>query len=193
MRELTYLIAVSLDGYIAAPDDAFDAFLTEGDHVDHLFAEWSDTLPAAALTAAGAAADNKHFDTVVMGWQAYAVGFPFGVTDPYPHLRSYVVTHRPEREVPGDPGGVTLTGEDPVALVRRLKQEDGSGIWLCGGSRLAATLADEIDRLVLKVHPILLGEGKPLFAQRPYARTAFALAETRSFTTGVLMNTYVRR
>jgi len=193
VRELTYFVAVSLDGYIAAPDDTFDAFPMQGDHIDWIFEEWTDTLPGIGLDMVGLKADNSRFDAVVMGWTTYAAGFPHGVTDPYPHLESYVVTHRPGREVPGDPGRTTLTDEDPVALVRRLKQADGVGIWLCGGGQLASTLVDEIDRMVLKVNPILMGDGKRIFAQRPYAAQAFELTASRAFGTGVIVNSYVRR
>jgi dihydrofolate reductase len=34
---------------------------------------------------------------------------------------------------------------------------------LCGGARLAGALYDEIDELVLKVNPVVLGTGTPLF------------------------------
>ena len=193
MRELTYYIAVSVDGYIASPTDTFEAFPTEGDHIDWILREWTDTLPAVVLEALGRTADHSRFDTVVMGWGTLAAGFPFGVVDPYPHLRSHVVTHRPDRELPGTPGGnLELTDEDPVALVRRLKAEDGSGIWLCGGGVLAAGLVDEIDRMVLKVNPVLLGDGKRLFASHPYAVRGLELAGTRPFTSGVVVMTYTR-
>ena len=33
MRELVYYVAVSIDGYIAAPDGSYDAFPVEGDHM----------------------------------------------------------------------------------------------------------------------------------------------------------------
>lgn len=40
--------------------------------------------------------------------------------------------------------GLTITSEDPVTVVRRLKAEQsGLDIWLCGGGALAATLIDE--------------------------------------------------
>lgn len=194
MRELTYFVAVSLDGYIASPTDTFEAFPVEGDHIDWIVRDWTDTLPGVGLDALGMRADNARFDTAVMGWGTLAAGFPHGVHDPYPHLRSYVVTHHPDRELPGPTGPrLQLTGEDPTELVRRLKHEDGAGIWLCGGGELAASVVDEIDRMVFKVNPILLGDGKRLLAPRPYAVRAFDLVDTRSFRTGVVVNSYRRR
>ena len=194
VRTLTYFVAVSVDGFIASPTDTFEAFPQQGDHLDWIFREWADTLPTAALDALGLTPDGSRFDTAVMGWGTLAAGFPFGVVDPYPHLRSYVVTHHPDRELPGAPGAnLTLTGEDPVALVRRLKAQDGAGIWLCGGGALAASVVDEIDTLVLKVNPILLGDGKRLFAPHPYAVRGLELAGSRPFDSGVVVNTYLRR
>jgi dihydrofolate reductase len=87
-----------------------------------------------------------------------------GVNDPYPHLRQYVFSRAHDAE--DAPAHITVTAENPVAVVQRLKTEtSGSGIWLCGGGRLASTLIDHIDRLVLKVNPIVLGSGIPLFAE----------------------------
>jgi dihydrofolate reductase len=194
VRTLTYFVAVSVDGFIASPTDTFEAFPPQGDHIDWILREWTDTVPGAALDALGLSADGSRVDTAVMGWGTLAAGFPFGVVDPYPHLRSYVVTHHPDRELPGEPGAnLTLTDEDPVALVRRLKAQDGSGIWLCGGGALAASVVDEIDTMVLKVNPILLGDGKRLFAQHAYAVRGLELTASRPFGSGVVVNTYARR
>jgi dihydrofolate reductase len=186
VRELTYYVAVSLDGRIAGPEDDFSAFPVEGDHVDMVLRDYRDTLPSVALEALGLSADGTRFDTVLMGWRTYAAGL--AVTDsPYPHLRQYVLSRSP-RTVP-DP--VTLTGEDPVALVRRLKREDGAGIWLCGGGVLAGALLDEVDRLVLKVNPVLLGEG-PALLERAYEARSFRLERSTPYASGVVVNEYLR-
>jgi dihydrofolate reductase len=75
--------------------------------------------------------------------------------------------------------------------VRSLKAEPGSGIWLCGGGRLAAALADEVDRLVLKVNPVVLGSGTPLFDGRVPGHS-FRLEQSTPFDSGVVVNEYVR-
>jgi dihydrofolate reductase len=131
------------------------------------------------------------FDTVLMGWNTYAVGLRDGLQNPYPHLRQYVFsrTHtRGEVET-----GIVLTSEPPVEIVRRLKAEPAvADIWLCGGGQLAASLASEIDQLVLKVNPVVLGSGIPLFGSHTYRPQGFRLQTSRSFTSGVVMNHYER-
>ena len=77
--------------------------------------------------------------------------------------------------------------------MRRLKAQPGASIWLCGGGALAATLAGEIDRLVLKRYPLLFGAGIPLFGPRPYAPEQFDEVSTTAFETGVVFSEYVRR
>lgn len=191
MRALTYLVASSLDGYIASPDGGFDDFAMQGDHVDALFRDYPETLPGAALAAAGITARNETFDTVVMGWNTFAVGLRYGQLDPYPHLRQYVCSRTHSADEAG--GEVVVTGEDPVELVRRLKAEPSArDIWLCGGGRLAAVLSGEIDRLVLKVNPVLLGSGIRALETDAYRPRAFRLTSSRTFGSGVVMNGYER-
>jgi dihydrofolate reductase len=190
MRELTYYVATSMDGRIAAPDGAFDAFATTGDHMEMIVREWRDTLVAPALEAMGLSADGKRFDAVVMGWRTYEAGLPYGVVDPYPHLEQHVFSRSHHQdEVPPD---VRVVSADPVAEVQRLKAQDGAGIWLCGGGRLAATLVDEIDRMVLKVNPVVLGDGVSVFAGG-YDPRAFELVASTPYASGVVVNEYARR
>lgn len=46
MRELKYFIACTVDRFIARPDDSYDFFLTEGEHVADLLAAFPETIPA---------------------------------------------------------------------------------------------------------------------------------------------------
>ncbi|UQN28497.1 dihydrofolate reductase family protein [Brachybacterium kimchii] len=191
MRELTYYVALSLDGFIASPGGEFDAFLAEGDHMGPLWERYRGTAPTALARSVGLEVEDGPFDTVVMGWNTYGVGLPdHHLADPYQHLRQIVFTR--SHVAPAGSDGVTFTDADPVETVRALKQEEGRGIWLCGGGALAAELADEIDRLALKINPVLLGGGVPLFGQRPYAPSAWTREHTRAFESGVVLAEYAR-
>ena len=187
MRELTYYVAVSLDGFIAGPQGQFDAFLFEGDHVEAITKRFADTIPTQLATALGVTQDATTFDTVLMGWNTYAVGLP-SMPSPYAHLRQIVFTRRD----PDPVEGVVFTDRDPVEVVRALKGESGAGIWLCGGGALAASLVGEIDRLVLKVNPLLFGDGIPLFGPGRYAPAAFTRTATTAFESGVTLLEYRR-
>lgn len=186
MRELVYYIAVTLDGYIAGPHGEFDAFLFEGDHMSAITDRFADTLPTDAADALGIAQDGSLFDTVLMGWNTYAVG---GTASPYRHLRQIVFSRVQKAE--GE--NLQVTGEDPTSVVRRLKQEQGASIWLCGGAALAASLIDEIDRIVIKRHPLLFGSGIPLFGERPYQPQGFDPVETTAYESGVVVSELARR
>jgi dihydrofolate reductase len=89
------------------------------------------------------------------------VGLKVGVTNPYPHLKQYLFS-RTMKESPD--GRVELVAGDAVAFVTELKKQPGKDIWLCGGGDLATALFAEINELILKVNPILLGAGIPLFS-----------------------------
>ncbi|PRY43682.1 dihydrofolate reductase family protein [Umezawaea tangerina] len=185
MRNLTYYVAVSLDGFIAAADGTFDVFPVEGDHIEMIFEEYPDTLPGAGRRMLGIDPPNRNFDTVLMGRATYEV--PGGGPSPYPHLRQYVVS----TTATGTPAEVEVISGDVLGKVRELKAEDGLGIWLCGGGKLAAALLPEIDRLVLKVNPIVLGRGIPLF-DGEFPAHRFTPEAPRVFKSGVVVTAFDR-
>ncbi|MDQ2691638.1 MAG: dihydrofolate reductase family protein, partial [Chloroflexota bacterium] len=161
MRKLIYYVACTLDRFIARSDGSFDFFLPEGPHLADLFDSFPETVPGHLRAALGVTRVNQRFDAVLLGRATYEVGLREGVTSPYPHLQQYLfsrsLTESPSAEV-------ELVSEDALPVVEELKRKPGKDIWLCGGAQLAAHLFSQIDELVLKVNPILLGEGIPLFA-----------------------------
>ena len=200
MRKLTYYVAASidgyvagpdgqLDGYIAGPDGKFDFFPFEGEFQQAILAEYPETMPAIARGPFGLTdTPNKHFDTVLMGRATYEIGLPMGLTSPYPQLKQYVVSST----LTDTPADVTVVADDPVGLVRDLKKQDGLDIWLCGGGKLASALLDEIDQLIIKRNPIVLGSGIPLF-DGSFAPTGFTVSANRSFDSGVIITTFNRK
>lgn len=186
-RPLTYFIAATMDGFIAGPegDDPTGPGgfwpLTD-DYVQFLTREYPETLPAAAREALGVTAPGTRFDTVLEGRRSYEIGLAADVADAYPHLRHLVFSTTLE-SVP-DPA-VELVRDDPAARVRTLKEEPGKGIWLVGGGTLASTLLPEIDHLIVKLSPITIGTGTPLWgADAPFAVSAWTRTEVHPLPGG---------
>ncbi|PSK95565.1 dihydrofolate reductase [Haloactinopolyspora alba] len=191
MRTLTYFVAATIDGFIAessGTDPTDSLFGVEGDHMAAISAEYPEIIPGHVRTALGIAPDNVRFDTLLEGRHSYEIGLQAGITNAYPHLRHYLFSTS-MAESP-DPT-VELVRDDAVETVRRLKREDGDGIWLCGGGRLAWSLRTEIDELIVKVNPVVTGSGVPLFAGG-FDAMRFRLERSRTFDSGVVFLTYTR-
>ncbi len=170
MRTLTYYVAASQDGYIAGPEGEIDAFEQGPELLAHIAEDYPETLPTPARAHLGIEGPPRRFDRVIMGRATYDLGADQGLTSPYAHLDRQVVCSR-TLAADVDPA-IEVRADDPVAAVRELKAGDGLGVWLCGGGVLAGALIDEIDELVIKRQPMVLGAGRPLFAAG-YAPTIF--------------------
>jgi dihydrofolate reductase len=188
MRKLVYFVAVTADGFIAAEDGSFDAFLMQGPHMSDLVSDFPETLPTHVRKMLDITGPNRTFDAVLMGRATYEVGAKEGVTNPYAHLQQYVFSTSLGKSP--DPA-VQLVSSAPGSFVRELKARDGRDIWLCGGGQLAATLIDEIDELVLKLNPVVLGAGIPLFG-RAVPPLHLRLTDKRIYDNGCLRLHYAR-
>ncbi|MEU0136719.1 dihydrofolate reductase family protein [Streptomyces sp. NPDC006296] len=195
MRKLVYYVAVTLDGRIAGPGGEFDFFPLgdeeqAADYAAAVNTRHPETVPTFARAAAGLTdTPNRRFDTVLMGLGSYRPGLDAGFSSPYAHLRQYVVSSTLDPDI--DPA-VTVVAEDPLALVRGLKQEEGLDIWLCGGGVLAGALLPEIDELNIKSYPVVAGSGIPVF-DGEFDPTLFDVAERTSFSNGVTLTRFTRR
>ena len=146
MRKLKYHVATTLDGFIAHQDHTIDGFVAEGEHV-------TDYLESL----------RHDYDIVLMGRRTYEFGFQFGVTNPYPWMKQYVLS----RTMEGSPDpNVLLVSQNIVDFVRELKEGTGKDIYLCGGAVLAGTLiADRlVDEIIVKLNPVVFGSGLSLFS-----------------------------
>jgi dihydrofolate reductase len=172
MRKVTYGGATSLDNYLARTDDAVDWLM------------WSDE--AASVTSEY----FKTIDTMVMGRKTYDVAVRMapagGVSSP--GITTYVCSRTLQQETKAN---VPIVSRDAVALVRRLKAEDGKDICLMGGGDLARSLfeADLIDEVGFNIHPVLLGDGIPAF-HRMTRQINLELLSSRAFKNGCVLVTY---
>jgi dihydrofolate reductase len=171
MRKLKYHVASTPDGFIARKDHTVDGFLAEGEHVT----EYLESL-------------KKDYDIALMGRRTYEFGFQFGVTNPYPWMKQYVFSRTMGKSP--DPN-VELVSENISDIVRELKKETGKDIYLCGGAELAATLFTEelVDEIILKLNPILLGSGIPLFSGT-IKQSNLDLVDSKVYRSGVILLHY---
>lgn len=188
MRALVYFVAVSLDGRIAGPLGETDMFPVDPEYLQRLAADWGDGLPTAFHDAMGTRPPRTRWDAVVMGRGTFQPARDAGITDPYAHLDTYVLSRTLDPAAHPD---VVVVQQDAVGFVRDLKRGPGADIWLCGGGALAGALLGEVDRLVLKVNPVVLGDGVPLFAGT-FDPVDWRLVAHDSLGADVLVLTYER-
>lgn len=188
MRRLVYYIGMTIDGFIAGPEDQVDFFPKSDDVVGFIVGHYPDALPTHVRGHLGIEGDNPNFDAVVMGRRSYEPALDIGVTSPYAHLRQYVVSQR----LGDSPDPVVeVVPADPVSRVRELKTEPGRDIYLVGGGRLAGSLLDEIDALVIKLYPVVVGTGRPVFSAA-FSPTMFTLRRSRALDGGTMILEYDR-
>lgn len=176
MRKIALFIAMSLDGYIAKPNDDLGFLkLVEKEGEDYGYAAFTDTI-----------------DTVIIGRRTYdyvlkEIGPSFydnGKRDVYVITR----TQRP-------PVGRTIfyTG-NLTELIKKLRSEKGKNIYCDGGAEVINELLrhDAVDEFIISVVPILLGSGTRLFKDgRPEQLLEFIKAKT--FDTGLAQLHYKRK
>ena len=147
MRNIVYYVAVSLDGFIAGPNDDISGFAGDGSGVDQYLR------------------DLKSFDTVVMGRKTYEFGYKFGLKPgqpAYPHMKHYIFSSSLHFNKPAS--NVNICSQD-IGNIKNLKAMPGTDIYLCGGGEFAGWLLENemIDFLKIKLNPLILGSGVKLF------------------------------
>jgi len=185
-RKLVYYVACTIDGFIARQDGSFDWALPQGEHFTDLFERFPETFPSHLRQVLGVPPTVRRFDTVLMGRKTYEVGVSEGITSPYEPLRQFVMS-RSMRDVADS--AVHVHRGDALELVQQLKASPGKDIWLCGGGTLAAGLFTEIDELILKINPVVIGTGIPLFDGVAGTRAA-TLTEHKVYANGFALASY---
>ena len=181
MRKLVYFISLSLDGFIAGPEDEVDFFDGSDEYMQRMVNDYADLMPDHARVQLGLSEQPlSRFDTVVMGRRTYEPALTMGISSPYSHLRQLVFSRT---LVSADPA-VQVVASDPLDTIRSLKSEDSTmDIYLAGGGQLAAVLRPEIDELIIKRYPVIVGSGLRAFAHG-YAPIQFAMVDNLTFASG---------
>ena len=194
MRRLIVPAFISLDGVMQAPggpeEDTSGGFALggwivpyadgSGEVMDGVFARPFDLLLG-----------RRTYEIFAAYWPHVAEGATHHyIADMFNRATKHVATHHPDTL---QWRGSRALGSDVVAAVDTLKRGDGPDLVTQGSSELVHQLlaTDLVDELRLIVHPVLLGRGKRLFDDRALP-AAFRLEATRTTSTGVVVNRYVR-
>jgi dihydrofolate reductase len=177
-RKIILDLAVTLDGFIEGkngevdwcimdPDMGFNDFLHQIDTILYgrkSYELWGQYIPETEVTET----DKELWDLV--------------------HSKQKYVFSRTQKQT--DVKAIFIN-DQVLEEVNTLKNKPGKDIWLYGGASLITTFIKLglVDEFRLSVHPVVLGEGKPLFIDLQ-KRVNLKLVNTRSFSSGVVQLIY---
>jgi dihydrofolate reductase len=173
MRKISVFIAMSLDGFIAGPNDDLSFLkLVEKEGEDYCYAHFTETI-----------------DTLIVGRKTYDyVLKEVGPTHYDNGQRNvYIITRNPRPNV----GKTIFYTGDLIELVKNLKAESGKNIYCDGGAEIINELLKHelIDEFIISVIPVLLGNGIRLFKGR-LLEQRLELVNTKRFGTGLVQLHY---
>jgi dihydrofolate reductase len=182
MRKVILFMHMSLDGFVCGPNDEMDWTTMNDDEIGKFL------IPDL----------QKTVDTMLVGrilFQGFEQYWPSVPNDPKapPELVefSHWMTDTPKvvfsntlKEVKWK--NSILAKTDPSTTVQRMKNEPGGDMVIFGGAAVAAhfTKNNLIDEYRLKLEPVVLGKGKPLFKEIQN-RVKLKMIRSKAFASGV--------
>jgi dihydrofolate reductase len=196
MTLTTAHLTISLDGFVAGPDQSLEDPLGRGGLALHQWhfdadqpghevdARWT----AALLRPRGAYLMGRNMFGPVRGpWSSYDGDWRgwWGDEPPY-HAPVFVLTHHP-REPLEMAGGTTFhfVTDGFAAALARAQEAGGGDVDIAGGASVVrqALHAGALDELTLDVAPVLLGSGERLFDADTRARLEQVEVEASAWAT----------
>ena len=188
MRKIILLIHLSLDGYSAGPNDELD-WISYDDELE----QYSHSMHAIA-------------DAVIWGRRTYQGMAGYWLTVPgnpdsdpaaleHAHFlenaTKIVVSRTLDKVEWGGATNTVLIKDNIAEEINKIKQQPGKAIWFLGSTALAQTFMqlDLIDEYRININPIVLGQGKPLFANVT-RNFSLKLLEEKTFKSGVIASRY---
>jgi dihydrofolate reductase len=192
MRKLVALTFLSLDGVMQAPggkgEDPSGGFDLEGWTVPFFDEGLGNAMTEQMRQPFDLLLGRKTYDIFAAYWPQQSNDDPGAAA--LNKARKYVVSHRPMALA--WEGSSLITG-DAAAEIAKLKDQEGPMLQVHGSSQLLQTLLanDLVDELWLKIFPVVLGKGKPLFGEGTIP-AAFKLTDSKASPSGVIIASYRR-
>jgi dihydrofolate reductase len=166
MSKIRYIVAMSLDGYIAGPKGEADWIVMDPD------------INFAELWA--------QFDTLLMGRKTYDAA-KSRLGEAFMQGMETVVVSRTLRPAPN----LTILSDLTRDRVQSLRAQSRKDIWLMGGGELFRSMRamHEVDTVEVSIMPVLLGGGVPLLLP-PSQRTMLKLSSHKMYRSGIVSLLY---
>lgn len=177
-RKIILDLAVSLDGFIEGKNGEVDWCIMDPEM------EFTNFL--------------NQIDTILYGRKSYDLWGQYIPTAEAPEAEKemWEMVHSKEKYVfsksqKGSGSNTIFVNKNITEEVNKLKNNPGKDIWLYGGASLITTFINLglVDEFRLSVHPVVLGEGRPLFVNIKQ-RMNLNLMHTRTFSSGVVQLIY---
>ncbi len=177
-RRIILDLAVTLDGFIEGHKGEVDWCVMDSDmgFIDFL----------------------NNIDTILYGRKSYDLWGQYTIKaeDSDSEKEMWNIVHSKEKYVfsrtqKDTDNKVKYINDNILEEVTILKNKPGKDIWLYGGASLITTFINLglVDEFRLSVHPVILGEGKPLFIDIKQ-RLNLKLVNTKRFSSGVVQLIY---
>ena len=183
-RKLILCMQITLDGYVAGPNDEADWLLSDDE-------EWADHFKVI-----------NSADTFLLGRKMYPLysGYWQKVLhnpDSAPNELKFAKLADRSQHIVFTKGDFkpdwknTRVAHDPSAEVKRLKNENGKNIIAWGGANFAANLIELglVDEYRFELNPTILGKGKNLF-QNQKEQKKLTLINSKPLKSGLIIVTY---
>jgi dihydrofolate reductase len=167
MRKIILNLAISLDGYIEGPNGEYDWCFVDQDY--------------------GMTEFLSNSDAIFLGRKSYEMLMAAG-PEMFAALKLYVFSDT-LTQVEGN--AEIVTSADFKQRIEAIRTQPGANIWLFGGASLVSAFIahNQINELMISVHPTILGAGKPLFTDIK-ERTDLILLKSEQFSSGLVQLTY---
>jgi dihydrofolate reductase len=177
-RKIILDLAVTLDGFIEGKNGEVD---------------WCIMDPEMGFTNF-----LNQIDTILYGRKSYDLWGQYipNANDPDTDKEIWKLVHSKEKyvfsrtQIETD-NQAKFINENILEEVIKLKNKPGKDIWLYGGASLITAFINLglVDEFRLSIHPVILGEGKPLFIDIKQ-RLNLKMVNTRTFSSGVVQLFY---
>jgi dihydrofolate reductase len=177
-RKIILDLAVTLDGFIEGKNGEVD---------------WCIMDPDMGFTNF-----LNQIDTILYGRKSYDLWGQYipNANDPDTDKEIWKLVHSKEKyvfsrtQIETD-NQAKFINENILEEVIKLKNKPGKDIWLYGGASLITAFINLglVDEFRLSIHPVILGEGKPLFIDIKQ-RLNLKMVNTRTFSSGVVQLFY---